>query len=493
MTMSAAFRWLMICFIVGVGIESFVQIPIVFILLVGMSALIVCAWAWRRDQKNFVVYALCVLGLFVGIVRMNEAAQHAPELSALSQHYIAVSGVIAQDPKFSDKSQRLLLNVDNMLGDNLASPIPLLIVVQKYPVYQQGDIIRAQGMFEAKLYDGVAAGTMFSIKEEKIGEKPMPLVLRWMRRAKTAFDAHIDKALPEPHASFMKGLLLGEKTSMPADLLNEFKQAGVSHIVALSGYNITIVGTLFVDILLMFTIPFWLTFWLAGASIIFFVLLTGAAASLIRAAIMGILVLIAMREGRMYHMTNALLCAGACMLAVNPYLLGFDAGFQLSFLATLGLIYFTAPVERALTKCEYRIWMLFGKKRIAKEENRFVHGIKKIMSETIAAQCAVLPLLVFLFGGVSLVAPISNLFVLVAVPLTMAFGFFTGMAGFVAAPLSIVFGWCAWILLEYELIMIHIFSRVPFSFVSVSSGGMIGVVLGYSIVFMRWWSRKREP
>jgi len=463
------------------------------ILVIGLIALSAFVLARNQKKKNLAIASLMMLACAAGIVRMRYAQQQAPDLNTFSQHRIDVRGMIAEDPRFIEKNQLVLLNVKEIGHMPVVSPVHITVLLRKYPAYEQGDIIHVIGMFEAKPYNGVTAGTLFSLQEEKIGHEDAALLFQWMQKSRQAFDGHIDAVLPEPHASFMKGLLLGERASMPADLIQQFKQAGVSHIIALSGYNITLVGTFLVDMLLMLTVPFRATFWIAGSSIILFVLITGASASLVRAAIMGILILIAVREGRTYHMTNALIFAGAVMLGANPYLLRFDAGFQLSFLATLGLIYLTDPVNRGLAIFEYNARLLVYGKRISRDkEYRIANGVKKIMSETIAAQVAVLPLLVYLFGGVSVIAPVSNLFVLAAVPYTMAFGFLTGMAGFIWQPISMLFGWGAWVLLAYELAIINFFSAMPFSFFSLSFAGTIFIVIIYGIVGFIWWRKNTD-
>jgi len=387
--------------------------------------------------------------------------------------------------RITDKGQILFVDMKEINGRVLTPSRSILIFLRPYPRYEEGDMIAAEGLFEQKPYDGKTFGILFASREEKIGRETQHIIMRALRKSRSVFESNLNATLPEPHAGFMKGLLLGEKTALPTDLLEKFKITGTSHIIALSGYNITLVGALLVDVMLFLTIPFWLTFWIASGSIILFVLITGVASSLARAAIMGILVLVAGRVGRPYHMTNALAFAGVLMLAVNPYVLRFDIGFQLSFLATLGLVYLTGPVDHAISSWIARIRWLRGKNVLPQKERSVLITVKKIASETIAAQLAVLPLVLYLFGGVSVVAPVSNLFVLALVPSAMAMGFLTGIAGFLWHPLSQVLGWGAWIILEYELRVIDFFAHIPLSFISVSFVGFIGVIAVYTGVALR--------
>ena len=492
MAISKIFRYALVSFIIGIGLRSFFIIPIVMVWSACVLAMIAFAYAWRKNKNNAAAAAFFIVMCAAGIARFTYAQQHVPDMTLFSHKRIEVAGVIREEPIMTETSQRLIVEVTELQAQIVHVPVRIAIQLRKYPAYRKGDIMRLEGIFEASAYDGKTSGMLFSTQTEKTGEEKASIFFSWMEPSRRAFDAHVDAALPEPHAGFMKGLLLGERATLPADLLEQFKITGTSHIIALSGYNITIVGTFLVEILLMLTVPFWMTFWIASGSIILFVLIAGAQASLVRAAIMGILVLVAAREGRTYHMTNALVCAAAIMLVLNPYLLRFDVGFELSFLATLGLVYLTLPVDRVFTFLWYRTRVAWNKKQIYKEkENRIAHAVKKIMTETIAAQLAVLPLLVYLFGGVSVIAPVSNLFVLAAVPAAMGLGFATGMAGFFFAPLSIMLGWCAWIFLEYELIVIRAFSKIPFSFIHVSSAGLIVVLVIYAVVFFMQ-KRKKE-
>jgi len=247
---------------------------------------------------------------------------------------------------------------------------------------------------------------------------------------------------------------LGQKTE------DEFRQAGLSHIVVLSGYNITIVAENVLKLFSWFS-PVWS--WLLGlGSIFLFVLMTGGEAAAVRSAVMAGLALIARRFGRTYDAGVALIFAGFLMVLWNPRLLVFDLGFQLSFLATLGLIYLSPLVEQLGSLTSKLGWL--AKNRFSRSEMgfcaSFLSGLKEIIITTTGAQLAVYPWLLWRAGNASLVGFISNIFALPAVPLAMFFSFATGLVGFISHFLSLLVSYPTYFLLEYILQVAHWFASL---------------------------------
>ena len=195
--------------------------------------------------------------------------------------------------------------------------------------------------------------------------------------------------------------------------------------------------------------------------------MTGAGAATTRAAIMAIIAMTARNTGRTYAPTLALVFAGFLMILVNPKMLIFDAGFQLSFIATLGLIYFAPIVEKKL------LWVT--KKFKARE----------FVAMTISAQIAVLPWLLYKTGNLSIFALPVNLLILGFIPYTMLFGFLAGAVGFVSTILSYPFGWIAYLMLVYELGVVRFFNTMPFSTVYISNFPL-GVALVIYAAYI-WW------
>ena len=179
--------------------------------------------------------------------------------------------------------------------------------------------------------------------------------------------------------------------------------------------------------------------------VILFVVMTGAGASIVRAGIMALTVIGAKLIGRNYSAPRALLAAGFLMLFQNPKILVFDLSFQLSFLATLGLIYFMPVIERKL------YWIT----------TRF--KIRETLSQTLSTQITVLPLLIYMSGDVSIVSIPANLLILLFVPVTMLVGFLAVLLSFLTTLLAWPLAYLSYLLLSWILFVSHLFGSLPFA------------------------------
>ncbi|MCB9810775.1 ComEC/Rec2 family competence protein, partial [Candidatus Nomurabacteria bacterium] len=243
------------------------------------------------------------------------------------------------------------------------------------------------------------------------------LVISKLLNFKSAFMDNLEKVIAEPAVGLGEGLLLGVKQALGDELEEAFRKTGIIHIVVLSGYNIMLVVAFVMLVLGYFLSRRWRTVF-GILAIISFALLVGLSATVVRASIMASLLLIAQATGRIYLVLRALLVAGFIMLLFNPLLLVYDVGFQLSFMATLGLILLTPQLERLFTKIPN------------------LAGARMFLTATIATQIAVLPLLLYQIGQFSVVSVLVNLLVLPMVPVAMLLTFITGMLGFVSMKLT---------------------------------------------------------
>ncbi len=212
------------------------------------------------------------------------------------------------------------------------------------------------------------------------------------------------------------------------------------HIIVLSGYNISIIADSSLKLIGYLPIAKVFRTLLATGGILLFAILTGASATVVRAAIMGILLLWARETGKIYQALAALIFAAFLMTLVNPKVLRFDASFQLSFLATAGLIFLVPRLEKYF-KWFPNFWKF-----------------REHLLATISTQIFVLPLLLSLGGTFSWATIPANLLILSAIPSTMFFGFISGLAGFFSYYLSWLLAWPAYFLLAYELWVVKIFA-----------------------------------
>ena len=340
MTKSRIFLFLLISFIAGVAFGSFLTLPVTIIWAGFAVGSLIAVFSTLRKLKNIAVYGLLILAFFTGVFRLEQIERMGPDLSSFYGQAVFLRGIVREEPERTQAAQHLKVKVE-LIGERVTqSPFYTLATLRRYPEYQIGDEVKISGLLskpenysEFDYVSYLSRDDIFSVMSfpliEKVGEGKGSKLRLILARTKHSFEEKIDNVLPEPHGAFLKGLLLGERESLPQDLIENFKKTGTTHIVALSGYNITMVGRFFVALLLFLTIPFRLAFWLASAGIILFVILTGASPAVVRAGIMGILVLLAQREGRAYHMTNALALAAAAMVFQNPKILRFDGAFQL--------------------------------------------------------------------------------------------------------------------------------------------------------------------
>jgi competence protein ComEC len=265
------------------------------------------------------------------------------------------------------------------------------------------------------------------------------------------------------------------KQALGDTLEDAFRQTGIIHIVVLSGYNVMLVVA-FVMYVFSYFLPLRARVIAGLCAITAFALLVGLSATVVRASIMAGLLLIASALGRTYDVLRGLLLAGAFMLLLNPYLLVYDVGFQLSFLATLGLILVAPQFENLLAQVPTKI------------------GVREFMIATVATQIAVLPLLLYQIGELSLVAVFVNVLVLPMVPVAMLLTFIVGMAAMVSAPLASLFVYPTYLSLTYIIEVALWWASVPFAAVVIPAFPFYVVPIAYfALGAVLWWCANRQP
>lgn len=279
---------------------------------------------------------------------------------------------------------------------------------------------------------------------------------------------------PEPEASLLAGIVLGVQTGIPQTVQQAFRVTGTSHIIAISGFNITIVAG-------MFSVVFARLLGrrkgaiAAALGIAFYTLLVGASAAVVRAAIMGGLGLFARQVGRRQQGLNSLGIVAAIMTVASPMVL-WDIGFQLSFAATLGLVLYADPLSRV-----FRGWAerLMPKPIV----DRLAGPVGAYGLFTFAALLTTLPLTLYYFGYLPLTAPFANPLILPAQPAVIVLGGLSVLTGLVFRPLGQLMAYLAWPFTAYTIRVVEWLGGIPGSVIATGRWTMPLVVLFYVLLF----------
>jgi competence protein ComEC len=445
---SQIFFYLLSSFILGVLFHSIWPILDSTLLICIVIGLGIITLSYKN--KFGLLVGFLILAFTVGGVRFNYFNKANDNLSEYIGQEVNLDGYIDNEPDVDGNRVRFVFNSK---GERI------LVTTNAFPKREFGDelVITGEislpqnfGEFDYITYlkkDGIRT-TIFYPKEIK----KISVDLGWLDRfsiviyhnifvIKNKFQNAINLSIPEPNAAFINGILLGTRQNIPDDLKEAFSKTGTTHILAISGYNIMIIS----EAILLGLIWFFrrrVAFWISVVVIILFVILTGASASVVRAAVMGLLFSFAHGYGRLYDQKNSIILAGGLMIWFNPFVLVFDVGFQLSFAAVLGLIYLYPRVDQKLFK-------------IPK-----LGGLKEVALMTVSAQTAVLPLIIYYFGNFSPVSLPANILILSFIPYAMFFGFIAGITGMVFLPLGQFVGYIAWAITTYQIWVVKYFAMI---------------------------------
>ena len=467
-------------FTLGILLRSFVNLGTEFLFFLAFIAVALFPVYFVYRVRAVLFVSLFLIGVAIGVFRFDVSEISSRNFILENQigKNVLIEGVIASEPDERDDTAILVVKGESLYEGDVHIPIKskIRLTVSRYPEWHYGDRIIVKGLLaRPKAFENKDTGKFFDypgylaaqniyyeVKQAKVsfvnsGEGN--IVLAKLFELKRAFLERTSRIIREPEESLLGGLLVGAKQSLGKELLDDFRKVGIIHIVVLSGYNITIIAD-FIGRTLSF-LPRLYAVGFSSLSIIFFAMLVGGGATVIRATIMALLVILARHIGRVYDVTTALLLAGFLMLLHNPKILVFDPSFQLSFLATIGLIYFSPVIEK---------YIYFVPKKL---------GFRDIALSTVATQIFITPFLLYMTGTFSLSALPVNLLVLFVIPITMLFGFITGIIGFLSTMVSVPFGYITSFFLSYIIFVVEKFASLPLSSYVLESVSLLLVFVFY--------------
>lgn len=465
-TSTNSFFVFILSFILAVFISSFVSINLyISVLLIFIGAVILVTERILKGKfgKEILFLSLALIAFGLGSLRYSIKDSHEP-ITPTS------TGIVVSEPEQRENTTRFVIKTDNdekvLVNTDLYSPIQYGDRVEVVGKLEEPGVIEDEeggrpfdyGAYLAK--DDIYH-TMSFAKVETISGGHGNFLKSALLKLKLSFVGKIREILAEPESSLLAGLVIAGKGAMPKDILEEFQRAGVIHVVVLSGYNITIIADFIKNVFRSST------FSIVG--IILFVIMTGAQATVVRAALMVLAVIFAKKFHRKFSAPRALLVAAFLMIVQNPKILVFDPSFQLSFLATTALIFVSPMFERHLKWCSER-W-----------------GLRSTLATTLATQIVVLPYLLYNMGNFSIVSLPANMLILLIIPATMLVGFIATLVSYISVTIALPFSYATHLLLAWILAVSHYLGNLSFALFSIPLFPLWATVFLYLLMIIFVW------
>lgn len=469
-----------LAFIAGIAIASFLPIKIIqndLWWFIGMVAFTILLVLFRLNEK---IRLTALVGLFLFLAMWRYSIGLPSGAPDKIWHYngrtVIVSGVVSDEPDV--RQNNVKLEVESKKLKIFQEPQPpradwnfvsgkILVTANLYPAYNYGDELeivcelQAPERFNNFSYDRyLARYDIYSVcyyprithNSKRITRDNFQIrAYKKIFQLKSKLREIINYGLNEPEAGLAGTIVLGDKRSVSDNLRQKFSQAGISHILAISGMHISILAVMLMGFLLSAGLARKKAFWLASLFLALYIVLIGSPASALRAGLMGFLALYAMNIGRLNKLANALFFAAVAMLLFNPKLLRDDISFQLSFLAVAGIAYIYPIVNN----------------RLERVKAPKLKAIGNILGITAAAQIFTLPIIAYNFSQISTVAPISNLLIIWVLPIFMAAGLTAIILTLLLPQLAVLFFLPAGLALKYIIIIAEQLIKLPYAYVEV--------------------------
>lgn len=434
-------------------------------LILTVLALIAAGLSWQNAAQRWWMIALVAFtlgGLRLSVVPVTSETARYNNTGGLT-----VEGWIIAEPDARD--DRVLLRLDSQTltqaGQTVLTGGIVLVEAPVTTVVRYGDRIAATGLLvtpaEGDTFsyaDFLARGGVFSVMPHAAVEV---LPDGWQGSAlyaglldlKARTHDHIGQHLPEPEAGLLAGILLGNEQGIAPEVRDAFDAVGAAHVIAISGFNMTILSGVVVGTLTRVGVR---ARWAAILGILIiavYTLFVGASAVVVRAAVMSSMLVIGTAIKRKTFVPASLALVTLLLSLQNPSVL-WDVGFQLSLFAVLGLALFNEPLSRWINR-------LFGRRL----DRRTLLGdlLFEPLIVTLAVQITTLPLVVLYFGRLSLVTIAVNMLIVPVQAGILILGILASIIAFFAPPIAQLLYWIDWILLSWTVNAVRLFARLPFA------------------------------
>ena len=475
---SKIFRLTILSFMVGVTAAEFFKLDYFLIFCFGLFLILL--FFILLNNIYFRVIILLVIFFIFGFWRLQISL---PDYHNQQNIYYYNNNWVSFDGKIENIDRRVsyqqLIIVVTKVQNNFSQG-KVIATLPLYPEYKYGDVLKVDCKLKAPAsYNGFDYGrylsrwdiysTCYYPHVASIGHNQDNFKLKLFSLIyfiKTKLGQSLSFFIPEPESSLLQAMILGTTGGLPKDISSILSNVGLSHVIAISGMHMVIITVVIMQLAIALGVIRQKSFWVAFFVVIFYVAMIGFLPSAVRGAIMALLFLYAQKIGRLSYSINALLLSALVMLLFNPKLLLYDVGFQLSFVAVLGLLYIL-PILKEKSKKLPEFWQ-----------------IKNILITTFSAQIATQPLIIFYFHKVSLVSLLANILVLPIAPFLMIWGFINSVIGLFFSPLGYLMGYISYLATNYMIFISTVLNNLPAAYFKLEVDSLFLAAIFYFLIII---------
>lgn len=472
-------------YITGIIYSKFISINLIFLFSFIILLILISIISFVK-QWNITTALLFLIIFLIGILNYNLnsnpiGANHIANF--IEDKKLTIIGTVLEKEYYSNQEKiSLKVEVSQIEREDYNIKTQGLILVNTYLgdcPYEYGDVLKIKGRLEKPIgqknfgefdYELYLARekifTYINIWQEKdiqkIGEDDSNFLVSFSLSARDKIKEITKQTLPPPYNYLLVGMLLGEKSFIPSHLKEIFAEAGIMHILAVSGLHVGIIAMALLALLSMLKLPNKFKLFTLILILITYASITGFRPSVLRATIMFILLIGGKLINRSRNLNISLFFAGFLILLLNPLIL-YDAGFLLSFIVTFFIINLSPILQRLFSKIV--VW------------------IKNPLAVSTAAWVGIFPLSAYFFSKVSIISIISNIFIIPLTGIAVILGFITFFIGFVSISLAGLFANLNYLVLNLITLIAKSFSSLPFAFIYVAQPSVMLIILYYLTVF----------
>ncbi|MBI4281644.1 ComEC/Rec2 family competence protein [Candidatus Uhrbacteria bacterium] len=438
------------------SVRFFPVAPVVFYGIVVVAIVVYCWYPWKLapSRRIFFIVVTLVFGLWRGSIAFTEDVLVQPTRFSGTGVVVTAPYIQGTTQVFDVRPDRTTPSVEPTLG-------VVRVATGAYPQYAYGDWVSVT-------CSTIKEGRCFYPAIHRVGATRGSMLIVLLLNLKHRLVRGFADVLREPEASFASALLLGERTSMPKDFRDALQITGTTHIVAVSGMQVVLLSVLVQMLLQWLAIGAHTRRALAALFLLFFTAMIGAPASAVRGLVFGLILLFAQSAGRPRNMSLALATACATLLLAYPPFL-FDAGFLLSFLAVIGIVYGVPVITHFVDPLLPQI--------------PWVRKITAMVIVTLAATVITAPLIAYVFGRISFVGIIVNLFVVPFVEVATIGALLVVLLALIHPLVAFPFGVILSLVLTLIMKIIYFFALFPGGSATVSPASPLYLLLMYTALF----------